>query len=109
MPQTGNGQKKLPGKPVEFYTIIKKTKTKRQEGVRPYNRWRDYLLGVGVGRGGGGGLPLETGTGKRGKRDREISRDTEEAGGACPLLGGGISTCAQRPSCQDPEQTICSA
>lgn len=27
MPQTGNGQEKLPGEPVEFYTIIKTTTT----------------------------------------------------------------------------------
>lgn len=46
-----------------------------------------------MGRGDEGGLTLETGTGKRGKRDREYQaeRQIEEAGGACLLLGGDIA------------------
>lgn len=51
MPQTGNGQKKLPGKPVEFYTIIKKTKTKTSGRSQAIQQMAGLFIGSGSGKG----------------------------------------------------------
>lgn len=99
MPQTGNGQESLSSFTPYLKKQNKTTKNRRKESGHTTDGGFIYWGGEG-----------EMGeTSDSGDRHGEERKEREEAGGACLLWGGDKSTCAQRPSCQDPEQTICTA